>query len=146
MTENREVPIGTLIARGIQEQEARHICDNQATVPWHKLARIDGALALAVLTPDEFALITAELQRAGLPAVDTITRQDVISLVWTIAGNECPKPGTLWYSVDLHSAVACAQLLALVQQAWGFDPEAEKQKQLESFGKLLGVAANVEPI
>ncbi len=145
MTPDREVPIGTLIARGIQEQEAHHICDNQPTVAWHKLARVDGNLAISVLTDDEFGLIVTELQRAGLPTVD-ITRQDVINLIWTIAGNECPEPGTLWYSVDLQSAVACAQLLALVQQAWGFDEEATKQRELENFGKLLGVAQNVEPI
>jgi len=145
MTPDREVPFGVLIARGIQEQEARHICDNQATVLWHKLARIDGSLAISVLTDDEFNLITAELRRAGLPAVN-ITRQDVISLVWTIAGNECPDPASSWYSVDLHSAVACAQLLALVQQAWGFDAEQVKQRDVENFGKLLGVAANVKAI
>lgn len=145
MTPDREVPIGALLARGVSEQEAQHLCDNKPTLLWHRLARVDGNLAISVLTDDEFGLIVAELQRAGLPAVD-ITRQDVINLIWTIAGNECPESGSLWYSADLHSAVACAQLLALVQQAWGFDQNLVKQRELENFGKLLGVAANVEPV
>jgi hypothetical protein len=130
----------------MQEQEARYICDNGSTVLWHELARIDGALAINVLTDDEFNLIVAELWRAGLPATDTFTRTNLIELVWTVAGNECPEPTSRWYSVSLHSAVACAQLLALVEQSWGFDEQVTKQRELDLFATRLGVAANVEPI
>ena len=145
MTPDRLVPIGTLIARGIQEQEAKHITGNKPTVLWHELARIDGALAISVLTEAEFDLIVAELRRAGLPEVKP-TRQEVLNLVWTIAASECPEFGTPWYSHELHSSVACAQLLALVQQAWSFDAETTKQRELENFSKLLGVATSVETV
>jgi hypothetical protein len=144
MTPDREVPIGALLALGLQEQEAKHLCDNKPTVLWHHLCRKDGALALAVLTPDEFALIKAELARAGVPGAHERTQQDVLNLVWLLAGNECPEGA--WYSHELHSSVACALLLRMVAESWGFDEEATKQRELENFGKLLGVAANVEAI
>jgi hypothetical protein len=147
MTPDRKVSAEALLAQGIKPQDVRHITGNQPEMPWHQLARIDGALALAVLTNDEFDLIRQELARAGLPAAEERTREDVLALIWTVAGNDCPTLGTPWYSVDLQSAVACAQMLTLVQQAWSFDEKLAKQRELESFGKLLGVpAANVEPI
>lgn len=146
MKPDREVPIGALLARGIQEQEAHHICGNKPTVPWHKLARIDGGLAISVLTEEEFGLILAELRRGGLPAVAEFTRQNLLELVITIAANECPEHGTPWYNTELHSAVACAQLLKLVQQSWGFDADEVKRREQSNFAKLLGVAANVVPV
>lgn len=146
MTPDREVPIGALLALGLQEQEAKHLCDNKPTVLWHHLCRKDGALALAVLTGDEFALIKAELARAGVPGAHERTQQDVLNLVWLLAGNECPEFGTPWYSHELHSSVACALLLRMVAESWGFDEEATKQRQLDLFATKLGVAQNVEPI
>lgn len=146
MTPDRLVPIGALIARGVQEQEARHITGNKATVPWHELARADGGLALAVMTDQEFDLIRQELGRAGVPTASTLTHQDVFNLIVAIAENECPAKGTLWYSTELHSAVACAQLLALVQQSWGFDDQDQRQKELDLFASRLGVTTTVETV
>ena len=144
MTPDREVPIGALLALGLQEQEAQHLCDNKPTVLWHRLARVDGNLAISVLTDEEFDLVRQELARAGLPGAHERTRQEAVGYVLLLAGELCPEGP--WYSVDLHSAVACAILLGLVQQAWGFDEQQVKQRELENFGKLLGVAANVEAI
>jgi hypothetical protein len=146
MTPDREVPIGALLARGIQEQEANHITGNKPTVLWHELARIDGGLALSVLTEAEFDLIRQELGRAGIPAHETITRQEVFNFVVTVGENDCPPKGTPWYNQELHASVACGVLLRLVAEAWSFDAEAEKQKRVENFGKLLGVATSVEAV
>jgi hypothetical protein len=145
MTPDREVPIGALLARGIQQQEANRITGNKPAVLWHELARQDGGLALAVLTEAEFHLIVAELRRAGLPEVEP-TQQEVLNLIWTIAASECPAFGTPWYSHELHSSVACAQLLTLVQQAWSFDAEQAKQRQLDLFAAKLGVPGSVEQL
>jgi hypothetical protein len=146
MTPDRLVPAGTLLARGLEAQEVHIITGGSPTIEWHKLARIDGGLALAVLTEDEFNLIRQELGRAGIPDPARLTRQDVFNLILTIAENECPPKGTRWYSVDLHSAVACAQLLRLVAEAWSFDAEVQRQQQLDLFAAKLGVPASVEQI
>ena len=146
MTPDREVPIGALLARGIQEQEANHITGNKPTVPWHQLARTDGGLALAVLTNDEFGLIQQELGRAGVPAPQERTRQDVLQLVWTLAANHCPEITSPWYNRELHSSCACGLLLRLVAEAWGFDAEVQRQQELNLFAAKLGVATSVEPV
>ena len=146
MTPDRLVPAGVLLARGLEAQELHHITGGANTIEWHKLCRIDGGLALAVLTEAEFDKIRQELGRAGIPAPETLTRQDVFNLIVTIAENECPRKGTLWYSTDLHAGVACAQLLALVADAWGFDAEEQRQQELNLFAAKLGVTTSVEPV
>lgn len=146
MTPDRLVPAGVLLARGLEAQEVHHITGGSPTIEWHKLCRLDGGLALAVLTEAEFDKIRQELGRAGIPAPETLTRQDVFNLIVTIAENECPPKGSPWYSADLHSAVACAQLLALVHQSWGFDAEVQRQQELNLFAAKLGVATAVETL
>lgn len=146
MTPDREVPIGALLARGIQEQEANHITGNKPTVPWHELARIDGGLALAVLTEDEFNKIRQELGRAGIPAPEKLTRQNLFDYIVTVGENSCPPKGTPWYSAELHANAACGVLLRLVAEAWGFDAEVQRQQELNLFAAKLGVASTVEPV
>ncbi len=146
MTPDRLVPAGVLLARGLEAQEVHLTTGGSPTIEWHKLCRLDGSLALAVLTEGEFDKIRQELGRAGIPDPATLTRQDVFNLTLTIAENECPPKGTRWYSADLHSAVACAQLLALVHQSWGFDAEVQRQQELNLFAAKLGVATSVEQV
>lgn len=143
MTE-KLIPIGDLLALEVQEQEARILCEGSNIIEWHKLARKDGGLALAVLDDADFDKIVQELRRAGLPDTAPADRATVLLLVWTIAESEVPPAP--WYDRELHSAVACAQLLTLAFQAWGYDAEAEAARKSESFAKLLGVAQNVETV
>ena len=143
MTE-KLIPIGDLLALDVQEQEARILCDGGAFIDWHKLARKDGGLALAVLDDADFGKIVQELRRAGLPGTAPADRGTVLNLIWAIAESEVPPAP--WYDRSLHSAVACANLLTLAFQAWGYDAEAEAVRESESFAKLLGVATNVETV
>lgn len=144
MTPDRLVSADVLLARGLTPQEVRHITGNQAAVQWHLLARMDGGLALAVLTNEEFEKIRQELGRAGMPAPQERTRQEVLLLVWTLAANHCPESTSPWYSRELHSSCACGVLLRLVAEAWGFDADTARQQELELFASRLGVATTVE--
>lgn len=143
MTE-KLIPIGDLLALEVQEQEARILCDGGAFVEWHKLARRDGGLALAVLDDEDFDLLVQELRRAGLPSTAPADRKTVLHLVWAVAEGQVPPAP--WYDRELHSAVACANLLTLAYQAWGYDAKQEAERESESFAKLLGVATDVEPV
>lgn len=143
MTE-KLIPLGDLLALDVQEQEARILCDGGAFIEWHKLARKDGGLALAVLDDADFDKIVQELRRAGLPSTAPADRTTVLHLVWAVAEGQVPPAP--WYDRDLHSAVACAALLTLAYQAWGYDAAKEAERERESFAKLLGVAQNVETV
>jgi hypothetical protein len=144
----RLIPIGDLLAQGLQEQEARHICGSEPFIAWHKLARIDGQLALQVLDEEDLGKIVGELKRQGLPK-EALSQfngyADAISqLVWHGAVQQCPEGD--WYDNTLVSAVACSILLCLAQQAWGYDPELEAKRASASFAATLGVATGIETV
>lgn len=143
MTE-KLIPIGDLLALEVQEQEAHILCEGYTFIEWHKLARKDGGLALAVLDDADFNKIVQELHRAGLPDTAPADRNTVLSLIWANAESEVPPAP--WYDRGLHSAVACAHLLTLAFQAWGYDAAKEAEREIESFAKLLGVASTVETV
>ena len=46
----------------------------------------------------------------------------------------------------LHSAIAAAYLLRLIQDAWGFDADKERAKEIDDFAAKLGVATKVEGV
>lgn len=143
MTE-KLIPLGDLLAQGVQEQEAKIITNGQPYIEWHKLARQDGVLALSVLDEADFNKIVQELRRAGLPDTAPADRTTVLHLIWAVAEGQVPPAP--WYDRGLHSAVACANLLTLAFQAWGYDAAKEAERERESFAKLLGVAQNVEQV
>lgn len=143
MTE-KLIPIGDLLALEVQEQEAHILCEGQTFIEWHKLARKDGGLALAVLDDADFNKIVQELHRAGLPDTAPTDRATVLHLLWAAAESQVPP--FPWYDRGLHSAVACANLLTLAFQAWGYDDDKEAEREAQSFAKLLGVATKIETV
>lgn len=144
----RLIPIGDLLAQGLQEQEARHICGSEPFIAWHKLARIDGGLALHVLDEADQDLLIQELLRQGLPK-EALSQFNgyaaaITQLVWHSAVQQCPQGE--WYDQSIVSAVACSILLCLAQQAWGYDPELEAKRASASFAATLGVASGIEQV
>lgn len=141
MTPDKQVTLEQLLEH-MPEKEAKLICGNVKNVPWHELARVDGTVAVKVLTDKEFDLICDEFKRQGLPEAAMDTREALLKLIWFFAETQCPEAP--WYTADLHSAVACAALLRTVQTAWGFDEDAESLKNTEKFAAMLGVPLTVE--
>lgn len=137
MNSDRQVPIGTLVANGLSEQEAKTLCENKATVAWVDLARTDGTLALAVLTPEEFDGITDVIVKKGVPREQVQTPEGLVEVLIAFARSQSPA-GT-WYNHSLTSAVACAALLCLVQEAEGYTEVQTKEAKIANFAAKLGV-------
>lgn len=137
--------LGELIFKGkLTEQQALEMTDGRPDMKYHHLVRKDGLLALKILTQHEIDLLIDELRRGGLPEDAPATAETIANLVWTFAQNECPQGD--WYTPDLHSAVACAHLLTLMQDAFGYDEVRQREKEIEDFASKLGVATRVKPV
>lgn len=137
MNSDRQVPIGTLVANGLSEQEAKTLCNNKPTVAWVDLARRDGTLALTVLTPDEFNNIADVLVQKGIPREQVQTPEGLVEVLIAFARSQSPAGS--WYNHSLTSAVACAALLCLAQEAEGYTEVQTKEAKIANFAAKLGV-------
>ena len=140
MNSDRQVPVGTLVAQGISEQEAKAICEGEPTVAWVDLARRDGKLALAVLTPDEFNNIADVLVNKGIPREQVQTPDGLVEVLIAFARSQSPSGS--WYNHSLTSSVACAALLCLAQEAEGYTEVQTRKAEVANFAAKLGIKEN----
>ena len=134
---NRTVSRDDLKDHALHAFEIDRIFGPTQTMTWPELARHDGALALQLLTDEEYRLIANALVAEGLPPEQVAKPEGLIEVLVAVAHFECPKGE--WYDGGLVSAVACAKLLTLTQQEWGYEEAVAKANQTEAFAKSLGV-------
>lgn len=122
-----------LIAQGIPPTVVEEYLEGADAISFYELARFDGIAAIRTLTEDEFASVRAELMTQGMPAEQEITPPLVLGTIWACAQGMCPSLGT-GYDSSLHSAVACALFLRLVE-----DSLNRTDDSLKDFARTLGV-------
>lgn len=135
---NKRIAKGQLLALDVSEQEATHICDGGTTVAWVELAKRDGGLAIQTLTNTEFQRIADRLVEDGLRPELANDRASVVGVI--VEGAKKSVPTGAWYDSNLHSAIACAFFLSLVQDVFTIEDTAQAESQ--EFAKLLGVDAD----
>lgn len=134
---NRTVDRDDLKDHALHAFEIDRIFGPTQTIAWTALARYDGTLALQVLTDEEYRLIANALVAEGLPPEQVAKPEGLVEVLVAVAHFDCPKGE--WYDASLVSAVACAKLLSLTQQAWGYDEAVAKANESVAFAKVLGV-------